>query len=57
MVESEIHDIPQLPQEENDILTTDFVEKEVYDAIVQMKKKFRVPMVSPRSSTNFLGDY
>jgi hypothetical protein len=36
MRESIIHDIPQLSQEENDILIADFSEKEIYDAIMQM---------------------
>jgi hypothetical protein len=39
MVESVNHDIPQLSQEENDILVKDFSEKEVFDAIMQMEKK------------------
>jgi hypothetical protein len=38
MVESFNHDIPQLSQEENEILVKDFSEKEVFDAIMQMKK-------------------
>jgi hypothetical protein len=38
MIESEINDIPQLSQEENNILTADFSEKEVQDAIMQMEK-------------------
>jgi hypothetical protein len=36
MRESIIHNIPQLSQEENDILIADFSEKEIYDAIMQM---------------------
>ena len=35
--EQMIHDIPQLSQEENDILTADFLVKEVYEAISQME--------------------
>jgi mannosylglycoprotein endo-beta-mannosidase len=31
-------DIPQLSVEENNILTADFTEKEVHDAIMQMEK-------------------
>ena len=38
LVESEIHNIPQISVEENSILTSDFLEKEVYDAIMQMEK-------------------
>jgi hypothetical protein len=38
MVESFNQDIPQLSQEENDILVKDFSEKEVFDAIMQMEK-------------------
>jgi hypothetical protein len=37
MIETDIGDIPQLSQEENNILTTDFTEKEVHDAIMQME--------------------
>jgi hypothetical protein len=36
MIESEIHDIPQLSEEENSILIAGFNEKEVHDAIMQM---------------------
>jgi mannosylglycoprotein endo-beta-mannosidase len=32
------HDIPQLLNEENEILVGDFTEQEVYDAIFQMEK-------------------
>ena len=35
--ESMTHDIPQLTQQENDILTADFLVKEVYEAISQME--------------------
>ena len=35
--ENMTHDIPQLTQEENDILTADFLVKEVYEAISQME--------------------
>jgi hypothetical protein len=38
LLESEVDDITQISQEENDILIADFAEKEVYDAIMQMKK-------------------
>jgi mannosylglycoprotein endo-beta-mannosidase len=38
MLESENNDIPQLSDEENRILTTDFTEKEVHRAILQMEK-------------------
>jgi hypothetical protein len=38
MDESAIHDIPQVSNEENSILSADFIEKEVYEAIMQMKK-------------------
>jgi hypothetical protein len=38
MIETEINDIPQLLEEANIILTSDFSEKEVYDAIMQMEK-------------------
>jgi mannosylglycoprotein endo-beta-mannosidase len=36
--ESDKADIPQLSIEENNILTADFTEKEVHDAIMQMEK-------------------
>ena len=35
--EERTNDIPQLSQQENDILTADFLVKEVYDAISQME--------------------
>ena len=38
LIESQTNDIPQLPPEENGILTSEFTEKEVYDAIMQMEK-------------------
>ena len=38
MEESETHDITQLSEEENILLTVDFSEKEVYDTIMQMEK-------------------
>jgi hypothetical protein len=38
MIESAIEDIPQLSDEENTILTAEFSEKEVHDAIMQMEK-------------------
>jgi hypothetical protein len=36
MIESENDDIPQLSEEKKKILTTDFPENEVHDAIMQM---------------------
>jgi hypothetical protein len=39
LIETEIGDIPQMSEEENNILIADFAEKEVYDAIMQMKIK------------------
>jgi hypothetical protein len=42
MIESEYNDIPQLSNEENKILTADFTEKEVHEAILQMEKN-KVP--------------
>jgi hypothetical protein len=33
-----VDDIPQISREDNEILTADFIEKEVYDAVMQMKK-------------------
>jgi hypothetical protein len=42
MIGSEIHDIPQLSEEENRNLIADFNEKEVHDAIMQIEKN-RVP--------------
>jgi mannosylglycoprotein endo-beta-mannosidase len=36
--ESKVADIPQLPNEENEILVADFTEQEVHDAIFQMEK-------------------
>ena len=35
--ESRIEDVPQLAADENDILTAPFLEKEVFEAISQMK--------------------
>jgi hypothetical protein len=47
MIETELDDIPQLSKEENIILTADFSEKEVHDAIMQCRKiKHRDRMVS-----------
>ena len=37
LCESRTHDLPQISAEENDILTSPFVEKEVFDAISQME--------------------
>ena len=37
MIENLNNDIPQLSEEENKILTADFLVKEVYDAIFQME--------------------
>ena len=36
--ESRVEDVPQLTADENDILTAPFSEKEVFEAISQMKK-------------------
>ena len=36
-MENENQDIPQLTSEENDLLTKEFVEKEVFEAISQME--------------------
>jgi hypothetical protein len=38
LFELEISDIPQISQEENNILTSDFQDKEVNEAVMQMKK-------------------
>ena len=38
LVESNTTDIPQISAQENAILTADFTEKEVYEAIMQMKR-------------------
>jgi hypothetical protein len=38
LLETVTHDIPQLSQEENEILISDFTEKEIHDAIMQMEK-------------------
>jgi hypothetical protein len=38
LVRSEIDDIPHISQEENNILTPNFVEKGVYDAIMQIER-------------------
>jgi hypothetical protein len=38
LVEEENQDIPQLPNVENDILTADFIEEEVSEAIMDMEK-------------------
>jgi hypothetical protein len=37
LVENEIHDIPQISQAENEILTAPFTEEEVFEAISQME--------------------
>ena len=56
MIETEVSDITQLSVEENDILTAEFMEEEVYEAIMQMEKtKRRVLMASRLSFTNFVG--
>jgi hypothetical protein len=39
LVESANQDIPQLSQEENNILIAEFTEKEILEAIMQMEKK------------------
>jgi hypothetical protein len=45
MIESEVTDIPQLSHQENALLVADFIEQEVYDAILKMEKiKHHVPM-------------
>jgi hypothetical protein len=38
MIESTTQDIRQVLGEENDFLTKDFTEKEIFEAIVQMEK-------------------
>jgi hypothetical protein len=38
LVESQTTDIPQISQEENKILTSNFIEKEVFEAVMQMEK-------------------
>jgi hypothetical protein len=43
LTESEINDIPIISQAENDILTSVFIEKEVYEAIMQMEKNKKAP--------------
>ena len=37
LVECQTHDIPQVPLDENNFLTTPFTEKEVRDAVFQME--------------------
>jgi hypothetical protein len=37
LIEEEVHDIPQISDVENDILTTPFSEEKVYEAISQME--------------------
>jgi DNA-directed RNA polymerase specialized sigma subunit len=50
--EDVIHDIPQLSEEEKDILTLDFTEEEVWEAISQMSIiKHPCQMGFPRSFT------
>jgi hypothetical protein len=41
LVESQIDDVPQLSEEENSILVSNFIEEEVHDAIMKMKEKVR----------------
>jgi ribosomal protein L16 Arg81 hydroxylase len=56
LLESEVDDITQISQEENDILIADFTEKEVYDAIMQMKKiRLRDLMGFPHNFTKLFG--
>jgi hypothetical protein len=38
MVASEVHYIPQISVEENCILASDFEDKKVFEAVIQMKK-------------------
>ena len=58
MDENIVHDIPQLTQEENDILTADFLVKEVYEAISQMElNKAPGQMVSLLSFIRHLGGH
>jgi hypothetical protein len=38
LVETYTHDIPQISLEENQILTSEFTEKEVLESIMQMEK-------------------
>ena len=49
MYDSRIEDVPQLAADENDILTAPFLEKEVFEAISQMKKKLQDQMVFRQS--------
>jgi hypothetical protein len=38
MIESEVTEMPQLSYQENALLVADFIEQEVYDAILKMEK-------------------
>jgi hypothetical protein len=57
MIESTTQDIRQVLGEENDFLTKDFTEKEIFEAIVQMEKKTNRPgqMASRRSFIKVFG--
>jgi hypothetical protein len=46
----------QLSHQENEILTTDFIENEIYDAIMQMERaKLQDQMVFQHNSTKKIG--
>jgi hypothetical protein len=57
MIEANIGDIPQLSQEVNNILTADFTEKEVHDAIMKMEKNKAPGPGSWQNSIKKLGFY
>nr|XP_045087410.1 uncharacterized protein LOC123494946 [Aegilops tauschii subsp. strangulata] len=59
--ESRIEDVPQLATDENDILTAPFTEKEVFDAISQMKNNKApgpdVPLFEKKSPASTVSRY
>jgi hypothetical protein len=56
-MENQISDIPQVSQEENNVLVSEFPEAEVREAVFQMEhNKARVLMVSQQNFTKFSRD-
>ena len=52
--ETQVVDIPQVSEAENNLLTDEFTEKEMRDAIFQIKRN-KALMVSQRSFTKYFG--
>ena len=58
MMEDQVHDIPQLSEEENNILIANFTMEEVHEAISQMEhNKAPGPDGFPWSFTNIFGRF